>query len=274
MMMKKILFINDGSDASVMAAKNVMHIAQQHHADILIANLKKKPKQVLVTAGRSGKQGLPVQELEQDLNFDLFEATLDKFVPAINELDASSLVTSELADVINGQNIWMVVRGYATDSASVSEIGGFCSILSRIGCPLLLLPDKGGIISFERIAYLTDLRYSQLNIVRFLASFGAPFNAHILLAHLAAKGLPDMEQTYAKSLFTETIGSIVRYEKLGFDNIKEKQTQKVLDVLVHGMQNELLVMVNNHLHCDEVIELFKGRQEDIPPAVPFLIFPY
>jgi len=247
-----------------------MILAQKHQADIIIANLEKTSERLLVSAGDT-RPHFPEQEREW--NIDVYANLSYEFIPVVNELDASSLTVAELADVINKEEVWMIARGYTVNPSPAAEIERFCSILSRITCPLLLLPDTGKLISFERIAYLTDLRYCQLRVVRFLAAFGAPFNSNVLLAHLAAKGLPDIEQNYAISLFKDSVWSAIRYRGLSFDNIKEKQTQKVMDVLVHGMQNELLALVHNHHHFDEAAGLLKGSADGKTEAIPFLFFP-
>jgi hypothetical protein len=138
---------------------------------------------------------------------------------------------------------------------------------------LLLLPEHYQVKDFERIAYLADLRYCQIPVVSYLAQLAGHYNSRVQVAHIAAKGLPDMEEHYAHSFFSEAICRKVKYNQLYFNNIREKDVQKVIDVLIHGMKTDMLVSVNRQFHFDELIgRCIDGRLPD-HVAVPVLVFP-
>ena len=137
----------------------------------------------------------------------------------------------------------------------------------------MLIPEKFSYKAFEKIVYATDLRFCRREIVSFLSQLAKPLNASILIANISAKGLPYMEDNYARSVFENEILNPVKYENIYFSNIRERDIPKALDVLVNGMNNDLLVLVNNKYHFKEL--LGQNTPYNIPDNIhiPLLIFP-
>jgi hypothetical protein len=140
-------------------------------------------------------------------------------------------------------------------------------------CPLLLVPQKYKLKELERIVYMTDLRYCQLPVVKCLANIARPSNAKLQIAHISIQGLPDMEENYARSFFSEVIGAVINYDQLFFNNIKEKDMQKVVDVMIHGLNTDLLVLINHQFHFEQIIGRYITGQLPENVIVPLLIFP-
>ncbi len=147
------------------------------------------------------------------------------------------------------------------------------AVLSKIKCPVLLVPESSEVKDFERMIYMADLRYCQLRVVRFLTEMADPFRANVMVAHLSAKELPNMDREYSRSVFRDTVCRSVRYDKLFFDNIQERDVRKAVDILINGMSTDLMALVNHQFHFEEVVN---GSIDDtLPPYIniPLLIFP-
>jgi hypothetical protein len=95
----------------------------------------------------------------------------------------------------------------------------------------------------------------------------------MIVTHISAKGLSPIEDHYATSLFCESVSSNVKYDRLIFNNIKERDSQKALDIMVHEMQTDMVVVVNHRFHFEEIM----GRYiTDILPehiTIPLMVFP-
>ena len=270
--MKQILIINDCTPEAEHAARFALNIAQKTRVDILLANTVPAHTLQKIPAG--------IEEIESQnaLLDDLVAVANDpsnEFKPVINELDISKMNETQLAEFIHTKGISLVVKG-ELETPCVPELPhlNIQTVLNKICCPVLLVPEGWPVKDIEHIVYLADLRYCRPYVVNYLTELAKPFSADIAIAHFSAKGLPDMEQSYAEDVFDDTIKRNVHYEALFFNNTKERDLAKAVDVLINGMHNDLLVMVNHRYHFEEIM----GRYiTDTLPAnitVPVLIFPY
>ncbi len=196
------------------------------------------------------------------------------FKPGIEDVDISKMNEHEVIELVNRNNIWMMVKGMADAVPVASKKSlNIHTVLNRVLCPLLLIPAQWQIKDIERLAYMADLRYCRVQVVRFLAMLARPWHAALSIAHRSANGLPDMAEKYALTVFSEEVSQNVNYDNLFFNNIREKDLSKVVDVMINTMHNDILVMVNHRFHFEEIV----GRYitDTLPPqiTVPLLIFP-
>jgi len=273
--MKTIIVINDGSSAAVHAAKLAYITAKSIQANILIARICAAQVFVKskVMAGDSLQQPIPVavNQLLKHLN-DLKDAE-NGYKPGISTINLPDCNSAELAKVAWEEQAWMIVKGVQANQPA-NESFNLQTLLNKLPCPLLIVPESWPVKQLERITYLTDLRYCHLNAVRYLANLAAPLNAGLSIAHLSAKGLPDIEESYGIELFTDTVVSQVKGEPIYFNNIREKDVTTAIDVIIYGMQNDILVLIN---HCSHYKKIFGDHLTNTLPAfitVPLLIFPY
>lgn len=278
--MKTIFVINDNSAHAKHAAELAFNIARKVHANLLIGNVVKKSRRISVSAGSligGNVEADDINEKTQDLREYLqnLNASENGFKPVIGNLNAADLTGIDISQLINTNDTWMVVKGMPANRSVQPETQSakISSVLNKIKCPILLVPENSEVNDFERMIYMADLRYCQLHVVRFLAEMAAPFRANVMIAHLSAKELPNMDREYSRSVFKETISRSVRYDKLFFDNIQERDIRKAVDILINGMSTDLLTLVNHQFHCEEVVN---GHIDDtLPPYIniPLLIFP-
>lgn len=269
--MKTILVINNSTPEAGHAAQFALIIAQKMEANLLLAHTSKVSSAVKVLTDGSlhiGKDD-PIEEQLAALN-----AMSDGFIPLIGELDASAFNENQLAEYIYSNGIDMIVKGEQDDmqaQLSRKEIN-IHTVLNKVCCPLLLVPANWLIKDVEQVAYISDLRYCRTSIISQLARVAKPWSASVSVEHISVDGLPDMEEKYAESVF-KNLSQSISYEKLIFNNIKEKELLTAVDVLINGMRNDLLVMVNHQYHFEEII----GRYitDMLPPniTVPLLIYP-
>ncbi|MDR3697406.1 hypothetical protein [Mucilaginibacter sp.] len=281
--MKTIVVINDSSAEAEHAAELALSIAQMVNADLLIANVFKEntmvkiAEYVLVAAGADSSDMVKTSNKQSLLSklMALNCSHKSDFTPQISDFDASGFTETNMAQFIIKNNIWMMAKGMKENIALITETRNFdiqC-VLNRVMCPLLLVPAKYQLKGLERIVYMADLRYCQLPVVKCLANIARPCNAKLQIAHISIQGLPDMEENYARSFFSEVIGAVVNYDQLFFNNIKEKDIQKVVDVMIHGLSTDLLVLINHQFHFEQIIGRYITGQLPENITVPLLIFP-
>ncbi len=272
--MKTIIIINDNSPDAGHAAKFALMMAAKMNASILLANIQKVEKPVIEKALAGGSQNYTFKKTVPGLpghSLTMFDKS--ELEPSIKEIDISEANENQLAELINKNNAWMVVKGMNAHLTTNSQIN-LNTLLNKIECPLLLIPASFPLKSIERLVYIADLRYCRLPIVRYLAELAKNWQADLSIAHLSAKGLPDIEEHYACDIFNGDFCRRVNYDRLFFNNIKEKNLTTAIDVIINGLNNDLLVMVKSRFHFKKVIgECITGS---LPAniTVPLLVFPY
>jgi len=278
--MKTLLVINDSTPQGDHAAKFALIIAQKLQANILLANVCK------VASNMQHKKIHAVGDdgdgIEVDYGSELTGALIklnnhhEGFKPEITEIDISAHDETQLAEIANKAQIWMIVKGMADHSpATLAKMHiNINTLMNKVRCPLLMIPLHWSLKQIERLVYIADLRYCRIQFVRFLAELAKPWNAIVSIANLSASGLPDMCEKYATAVFTDEIWANVKYEGLLLNNVREKDMMKAVDVMINGMHNDVLVMVNHRFHFEEIV----GRYitEELPEhiTIPLLIFPY
>jgi nucleotide-binding universal stress UspA family protein len=275
--MKNIFVINDGSDQTITAARLALNIAQKVNADLLVANVYKE-KSFVIARDRAfadiAHDYLP-EELAPALVTrlaELNEQAASGFKPHIGFVDASDFSLNELVYFINKNNIWMMIKGTGEDNQTYLSTN-IQSIINRVACPLMLVPEKYELKDFERMAYMADLRYCNIPVLNYLGQIARRYDAKIQVAHVSAKGLPDMDESYARTFFSDAICRRVQYDQLYFNNIRDKDLEKVLDVLIHGMKTDLLVLMNHQYHLEALIGPSIANQLPENVTVPVLVFP-
>ncbi len=271
--MSTILIINDGSPEAEHAAGFALSVARHTGADVLLAN--------------TGKIRLTVKVFGNDL----FESSPDNHVfdmltesntayggfrPNISEQDVSAMKEHQLAEFINRQGAMMIVKGMPCGSPENTPAStlNIHTVLNRVLCPLLLVPATWNMKDIERIVYIADLRYCRPSIVKFLTNLASPFSAAVSVAHLSASGLPHIAENYGNDLFEKEIRTATVYHSLYFNNIRERDLSKALDVLINGMHNDILAFVNHRYHFEEIIGRYIEHTLPENITVPVMIFPY
>ncbi|CAN5197246.1 hypothetical protein BH09BAC6_BH09BAC6_33030 [soil metagenome] len=277
--MKTIVVVSDRSPAAEHAAEFAFIIAQKMEANILLAYTVKATvlsnKKVLAGHGDDKHSNHPATFAAAGKAPSLSHQT-NGFVPAIKEIDIAGLDAIKMAEIVIRDNIWMMVKGVPNAPAGAPDelTLNIHSVLNRVGCPLLLVPQNWRIKNLEYLIYMADLRYCRIQVVRYVAGVAKAFNACLSIAHLSAKGLTNIVDTYADKIFNEEICPKVNYDKLFLNNTKEKDLHKAVDVIINGMHNDLLIMVNHRYHFEEIIGMYIGPVLPAEMTIPVLIFPY
>lgn len=269
--MKTILVINDFSPEAANAINFAFGIAKKIQADILVADTVFRSRTIEVKCLQLAGN----DTIDENIATRLSAPFLESYHPAINNLDVSDFNEEELAGLIIKNEIWLMIKGVPNDvhDTGLDSHLNAQGVLNRVRCPLLLIPENFKPHEFERITYVADIRYCRLQVVKYLANLAAPYNALLQVANIAAKGMPEMEVSYATNLFNETIGANIHYNNIFLNNIRERDLKKAIDVMVNALHTDLLVLVNHRFHFEEI---FGSYLPDTLPeniTVPLLVFP-
>lgn len=277
--MKTILVINDHSTEAIRASKLALTIAKKMKANLLMVDVnsitEETPAREYALADASYEQEFLIDDIPESLVNQLygFSQNSQSFKPKIN-IDHKPLTNNELSNYIIKNDIWMIVKGTSTRAGKQSSCNiNIQTVLNKVNCPLLLVPETFEIKDFEHLVYTVDLRYCPLQIVHYLKQLAIAYQSSVLIAHLTANNLPHIEENYALNIFTENISNNINYDKLYFDNIKERNPIKALDVMVNTMHTDLLALVNHQFHFEEIVGRYITPTLPEHVTIPLLIFP-
>lgn len=277
--MKNILLLNDFSPEAEHATELALLLAGKTNTNLYVWNTLSNPEkpvkaEVALTANNEllidtqpDKYGW-IEKLESKLHWQT------GLKPVVHFIEDAGLAPENILTLTNRYDIGMLVKGIAEDEDGVLHVEtSVLNSATRSGCPVLVVPEKYPCRPFEKFVYPTDLRFCRQEVIRFLCKYARSLNSSILVANIPAKGLPHMDNNYALGVFKDEIMNIHNYENIYFSNVRERDIPKALDVLVNGMNNDLMVLINHKYHFNELL----GRDEPytIPGNfhIPLLIFP-
>jgi hypothetical protein len=277
--MKNILIFNDFSPEAEHATELALLLAGKTNTNLYVWNTFDKyenpvAKELAVAHANEEEPGMVadntswILKLESKLNWQ------KGLLPVVKFIDGMDYAPNHVLPIVNRYDIGLLIRGVSGDEENELHIEvEALSCSTKSGCPIMLIPEKFEYKVFEKIVYATDLRFCRHEIIVFLTQLAKPLNASVLVANISAKGLPYMEDNYARTVFADTVLTPANQEHIYFSNIRERDIPRALDVLVNGMNNDLLVLVNNKFHFKELVG------HDMPYVipenihVPLLIFP-
>jgi hypothetical protein len=277
--MKNILIFNDFSPEAEHATQLALLLAGKINANLYVWNTFDKyenPVARELAVGHANEEDAEITadntnwilKLESKLNWQ------NGLIPVVKFIEGIDYAPTHVLSIVRKYDVGILIRGITGDGEDVLHIEAEAlSCSTKSGCPILLIPEKFEYKLFEKIVYATDLRFCRREIVTFLTQLAKPINARVLIANISAQGLPFMEDNYARTVFTDTILSRDNQEHIYFSNIRERDVSRALDVLVNGMSNDLVVLVNNKFHFKELVG--HDMPYTIPASinVPLLIFP-
>ncbi|MDB5024446.1 MAG: hypothetical protein JWP78_2201 [Mucilaginibacter sp.] len=280
--MEKIIVINDDSKESMHAAEYAFHLACLYHKHIILANLVSAERSILNQVARSkavpaGFELILGDEESQETVSDHLNClkTESGFHPEIKTLDASKFGEREMIAYVNSHRVWMIVRGLAAESEIRSDGMriNMQSLLNRILCPIMLVPEIAPVKKIERMVYLADLRYAQIPVINYLAKWRIE-NQSVIIAHIRVKGLPELEKSYANDLFSKVLARQVACKNLFFSHLHANRFSDAIDTVIHGMEGNMLVCENHSYHFKQILGSMVTTKVPGYISVPVLVFPY
>ena len=274
--MESILVINDNSAEARHAAEFALFIAQKMHANIVMANVYKRHHKIheKVVDGSFDDADATDADVPEWVSF--LKSLGGEFKPHITMFDHDGKDESKLADYINKHGIWMMVKGSTGEMTTRAAQRNFKAhiVLNKVHCPLLLVPKNWAIKSIESIAYITDLRYSRTQIAEYLSTLVKPWQGSFSIAHLTAKGLPQINENCAIELFDSCTRQNDNCSTISFNYISETDFKVAADVMVNGLKNDILALVNHHYYIEDLLcPSKKDTDQTTVDNIPLLIFP-
>lgn len=276
--MKNFLLFNDFSSEAEHAAELALLLAGKSNVNLYVWNTIEYttvPMAELAVAGAN--EDAPeikpdknswIERLESRLNWET------GLRPTVHFIEGIDYLTDNVLSVTKKYDIGMLIRGTSGDEGFSGYIeANILRSATKSGCPVLVIPRGFPYKIFEKMVYATDLRFCRNEVVSFLTQMAKELDSSVLVANISEKGLPLMAESYADAVFEDAVVNRNNSDCIYFSNVRERNVPKALDILVNGMNNDLLVLVNNKFHFNELVghESPYAIPENI--RIPLLIFP-
>jgi hypothetical protein len=277
--MKNILIFNDFSREAEHATELALLLAGKTNTNLYVWNTFDQAHE------RVAKELAAINANEEIVEFDAdntswiekLESKLNwqsGLMPVVQFIEGVDYAPDNVFRIVQKYDVGMLIKGITANEDEVLRIGSEAlSCSTKSGCPVMFIPEKFEYKAFEKMVYATDLRFCRREVVTFLSQLAKMINASVLIANIPAEGLPYMEDSYARSVFEKETLNPGNHEHIYFSNIRERDIPKAIDVLVNGMNNDLLVMVNHKFHFNELLRHDVSYSLPDNLHVPLLVFP-
>ncbi|TZF84930.1 hypothetical protein FW774_08150 [Pedobacter sp. BS3] len=112
-------------------------------------------------------------------------------------------------------------------------------LLDALQCPLLLLPRINHKDAIRHIGFLTDIRFTDMNIITLLGKIAGSLNASVTVFNVTENGVAPMEPVYAEKYFGKHILpklknislNLVNTGKVTIDTLRNILTRNGIDML-------------------------------------------
>jgi hypothetical protein len=275
--MRNILLMIDQTKKSGSFAQMVLTVARQCKANIMLfQTLKSQTGHSLVAAGFENE--LMAEEEEM---VDLHTAahllqrqikSSDSFKPEISLTEATNFNLQDIRNMVVKLGIWLTIIEKPS-IARLRQRSDDCEayqLCAKLNAPVLLLSEDTSFTALNSIAYVTDLRYYDQDVIRFLKVF----KPSIYVTHVTAPGLVDMDERYAQDLLSTQVIPRVGYQKIFLRNINGKEINEPLGRVLGQLNKSILAFSGNkHQSVDRLLGALGEKVLDFH-QLPFLVFPY
>ncbi|MDF3078967.1 MAG: universal stress protein UspE [Sphingobacteriaceae bacterium] len=282
--MKTIFVLTDFSDRAASAAEYALNVAIKSNANLLLLHAMELAAQITPgveftwpMADYNHVKNESVHELKALAHrLEVIAQENGNFVPAITYLTEFGFLDEVAQKTISEKNPDMVIIG-AHKSSGISRLlfGSHTNtLLDKISCPVLLVPENLKFKGIKQISYATDLTFNNLKVVNYLADFAKPLDAGIAVNHIYSPAYPvtDAEQNIWFSLkeHMKLNHPRIAYRTITGENVKSTLQQ----ITTSGLVDVLALVHKRYDFFDRIFHASISKQLAHTAIIPLLVLPY
>lgn len=281
---KTILVLTDFSHNAKSAEEYAVQLAINTRANLILYNAYPQPSPM------SGSDNIvwphdPPASLElhsinnlqsrvYELKEELTKIKDDSYKPEIRHLGFAGSLIHKLNDIIARDNIWLVIMGTKGETFAGNVLFGsnVFNVLDKINCPVLIIPENARFKDVEKLAYATDLRSTDLNIIKYLNELCEILKVDLSIVHVS----PDtilIEETSSKEI-TEQILYRIHNDKTAIKYYQGKSIEQSLHEMIEQTNVGMLAMLyRKYGFFKSLFHESKTHQMLKHTKIPVLVFP-
>lgn len=283
--MKNILVLTDFSIRAEYAAEYAAHLAVKNQANLILCNIME-----ITSSFATGievnwpiadhlilknESILDLKELEKKLN-QVISISNEGFIPKISIIADFGFLADVTEKIIAEKSIDLVVLGSHKSSGLARFIFGSHthSLLDKLKCPILLIPEGLKFKGLKTIVYATDLTFNCNKVIKYLSNLAKPFDAEISINHISPLGIPvtESEQSIGVSIQKELEQdhSPVSYHTIKGDNVKKS----LLELSGSGKVDIVALVHKRYDFFEHLFHSSISKQMADNGKIPLLIMPH
>lgn len=207
--MKNILVLTDFSENAKAAERYALQLAIHVNGNLILYNTYSRQREK-ISGNVVWPHSTPSSELQSisnlqarvnDLNHDLRKIKDNIHKPEIRHLGNAGSLAGKLNEIIAENNIWLCVMGTKGEGFANNALFGsnVFKVLEKINCPVLIIPKEAQYKKLKKIAYATDFRSSDVEIINWLYKLADPLKIGLILVHVSADTITDSEKDVLRS---------------------------------------------------------------------------
>jgi nucleotide-binding universal stress UspA family protein len=278
--MKNILVLTDFSENARAAEKYALQMAIRVNGNLMLYNTFSRQREK-IGGNVVWPHNTPSSELQSisnlqarvnELNHELGKPSDDFSRPKISHLGNDGSLTEKLNEIIAENNIWLCVMGTKGESFASNVLFGsnVFKVLEKITCPLLIIPKEADYKTLKKIAYATDFRSSDVDVIKWIYELTDLLKVELILVHVSSDTIADKEDDISKSqqkvYHSQFPNTAVRFYE--GENIQDSlhKIAEQLDVSMLGLLHRRHEFFESLFHASISHKMIKHT------AIPILVF--
>lgn len=198
------------------------------------------------------------------------------FKPSISFISEFGRLSQVADKVIEEQSVDLVVIGsHKSNMVSRFFYGSHThTLLNKLFCPVLLVPENLRFLGLSDIAYATDLTFNNTRVINYLMEFADPFKARIAVNHISLLEFPDKASDQVIALaINDQLGD--KHPQVFYHDIKGAKVKKgLLEVLGSGRVDILVLVHKRYEFFEGLLHSSISMQMADDAKVPLLVLPF
>jgi len=278
--MKKILVLTDFSKVAGNAALFSINLASYLKAGIVLFHACAYDKVLASSAGDEMKsrddEEPELKLLELQKKFQKETKKIAGSRPSLACLCKEGEVGNLMQNTIREEKIDLVVMGCHQYSNFPDFLYGdhVKEVIANASCPVLMVPDTAKFEPLANVFYATDLRYCDINAVKFLSEICEPFKARLSLLHVCAPGLPNLPDQEGISIFRDTISNRLPASGINYSDVAPADAETLINRLIDIREMDMLAISYRKHHFFK--QIFQGcftMKRDSYTHIPLMVIP-
>ena len=207
--MKNILVLTDFSENAKAAEKYALQLAIHVNGNLILYNTYSRQREK-ISGNVVWPHSTPSSELQSisnlqarvnELNHELGKKRDNIHKPEIRHLGNEGSLTDKFNEIIAENTIWLSVMGTKGESFANNVLFGsnVFKVLEKSRCPVLIIPKEAEYRKLKKIAYATDFRSSDADVINWLYKLADPLKIALILVHVSSDTITDNEKESLKS---------------------------------------------------------------------------
>jgi nucleotide-binding universal stress UspA family protein len=279
--MENILVLTDFSSVADNAAHYAVKLAETLRAKIIFFNAY-LPEGALAAAEHKEDANEPfdtrseikLKALIKKLNAGMKKSAF--FKPTLNYLTKPGTLKDCIHAINREHQIDLIIMGahQYNDLNNFLCGGNVKGVMDKAQCPLLLIPENAEFKTIKNIFYATDLRYCDLQVIKFLENLARPLQASVSLLHVCAEGLPELLAGEAMDMFQDMVSPQIKYRPMIYNGIESKDAELFINDSIEKQELDILsVAYRKHHFFKRIFQSCVTQKNDAYLHIPLMVVP-